>query len=261
MTEWDASGYARLSGLQQAMAAEVLASLDFEGSERVLDVGCGDGRITSDIAGRVPHGSVVGIDPSREMVAFATKRAGATSNLAFVEADARRIPFEDEFDVVVSFNALHWVTEQDEALRAIRSAMKPGGRALLRLVSAGERKSLEDVVEDARESPRWADHFAEFRKPFLHLTPDAYQAMAERAGLEIRRLQVEEKSWDFETRDAFVAFLNVTLVEWTRHLPEVDRTAFIEDAIDRYTPISGNDHTFTFYQMNVAMTTRGGVSG
>jgi trans-aconitate 2-methyltransferase len=55
MTEWDAAGYARRSGLQAAMANEVLALLELDGSERILDVGCGDGRITAEIAARVPQ--------------------------------------------------------------------------------------------------------------------------------------------------------------------------------------------------------------
>ena len=50
MTEWDASNYARRSALQETMAAQVLALLKFTGHERVLDIGCGDGRITAEIA-------------------------------------------------------------------------------------------------------------------------------------------------------------------------------------------------------------------
>ena len=69
MTEWDAAGYSRISSLQAAMAKEVLALLDLNGSERILDVGCGEGKITAEIASRVPRGSVVGIDPSHDMSA------------------------------------------------------------------------------------------------------------------------------------------------------------------------------------------------
>ena len=67
MTEWDATGYSRISSLQAAMAQEVLALLDLNGSERILDVGCGEGKITTEIASRVPRGLVVGVDPSHDM--------------------------------------------------------------------------------------------------------------------------------------------------------------------------------------------------
>ena len=65
MTEWAAAEYARRSQLQESMAAEVLALLELKGSEHVLDVGCGDGKITAQIAARVPHGAVVGVDASQ----------------------------------------------------------------------------------------------------------------------------------------------------------------------------------------------------
>jgi len=71
MTEWDAAEYSRQSWLQEAMAQEILALLDLNGSERILDVGCGDGKVTAEIASRASKGSVVGVDPSQEMISFA----------------------------------------------------------------------------------------------------------------------------------------------------------------------------------------------
>ncbi len=190
MTEWDAAEYSRRSALQEAMAEEVLALLDLEGSERVLDVGCGDGKITAEIATRVPRGSVVGVDASEAMISFASGQfpSAARPNLRFQVADARRLPFRNEFNLVVSFNALHWVPEQDAALRSIRSALMSEGRALLRLVPAGERKSLENVAEETRRSSRWRAHFSDFRDPYLHLTPEQYAAIAERNGLRVLRI-------------------------------------------------------------------------
>lgn len=92
MTEWNAELYRERSTLQQTMAAEVLQSLDLTSSERVLDVGCGDGRITFEIARRVPQGSVVGVDASSNMIELASQKSG--SNLRFEVADARSLPLE-----------------------------------------------------------------------------------------------------------------------------------------------------------------------
>ena len=105
MTEWQADDYSRQSSLQQAMADELLAKWTLRGDERALDVGCGDGKITAQIADRLPQGAVLGVDPSRDMIAFASARFGAPvhSNLRFEVGDARRLPYRREFDLVVSF--------------------------------------------------------------------------------------------------------------------------------------------------------------
>jgi trans-aconitate methyltransferase len=259
MAEWDAGEYNRHSGLQEALAEGPLGRLTLEGAERVLDVGCGDGKITAQIAARVPRGSVLGVDPSQNMIAFATRHFGPATrpNLRFEVADVRRLAYRGEFDRVVSFNALHWVPEQDAALRSIRTALVDAGQALLRLVPDGPRRSLEDVIEDVRHSARWAGHFTGFRKPYAHLSPQEYQDLAERSGFRVLRMELEDRAWDFQTREAFAAFARATFVEWTRHLPEGDWPAFIAEVLDRYRTVAAGSpqeaNTFRFYQLEAVL--------
>ena len=257
MTEWNASEYARISTLQAAMASEVLALLDLKGTERVLDVGCGNGKTTAEIAARLPHGSIVGVDASADMIAFAANHQSAHQNLQFAVADARQLPYQAEFDLVVSFNALHWVPQQDLALRSIHSALKRDGWAQLRLVPKGERKSLEDVLEETRLSSRWIGYFRSFRDPYLHLTAEQYGALAEQNGFQVAATRVALKSWDFPSRSAFLAFGEVTFVEWTQHLPPEERPAFATDVLDRYRLVAcdapGEENFFRFYQMDVTL--------
>jgi trans-aconitate 2-methyltransferase len=259
MTEWNAADYERISGLQQAMAEEVLALLDFKGAERILDVGCGNGKITAEIATRVPQGSVLGVDPSHEMITFASGHYGAAAypDLRFEIADARSLPYREEFDVVVSFNALHWIRQQGEALQSIYAALKPGARAQLRLVCKGERRSLEHVLEETCFSPRWVQYYQGFHQPYLHLTPEQYSDLAARNGLQVTDVETEDKSWDFKSRSAFEAFGEVTFVEWTRVLPAQEELNFTVDVLDRYREVAcqrpGEENTFKFYQMNISL--------
>lgn len=259
MTEWDAADYAQISALQKAMADEVLALLQLKGAERVLDVGCGDGKITAEIAARLRQGSVVGVDPSVKMIDYAQKQWGNSngSNMRFEVGDARRLPFREEFDLVVSFNALHWIPEQEQALASIHAAMKPGAMAQLRFVPAGPRKSLEDVLRETWQSPRWAPQFNGFRQPYLHLSPEQYKALAEQAGLRVDSERVSDTSWNFGSRKAFRAFAEVTFVEWTHMLREEgDKDAFTNDVLDRYAQVAGDDSTFKFYQMDIRLERR-----
>jgi len=261
MTEWNAAEYARLSALQAAMADEVLSLLrgHLRGDERVLDVGCGNGKVTREIASMVPRGSVVGVDASAKMVQFAAaagvgSRGGfPAANLSFQVVDARRLPFHDEFDLVVSFNALHWIAEKEQplALRGICAALKARGHARLRFVARGERKSLENVIEETAHSPRWEKHFAGHCDPYLHMSPEEYVALAGRCGLRVDSVEMKDHAWDFGSPAAFAAFGTVTFVEWSQHVPESERAAFVADALSRYRLVAGDDHTFRYYQMDV----------
>jgi trans-aconitate 2-methyltransferase len=260
MTEWNAPGYARIAALQQLMASEALSLLRLQGTERVLDLGCGNGKITAQIAARVPDGSVVGVDASAQMIAFSAEQYApvAHPNLRFENHDIRHLPFHEEFDLAVSFNALHWITEQDKALRAIHSAMKPNAIAQLRLVPAGTRKSLENVLEETCLSPRWRGYFDGFHDPYLHLTSERYGALAENNGLHVEHIATIDKAWDFHSREAFEAFGSVTFVEWSKNVPEEERPAFVEDVLNRYRAEvanqPGEENTFKFYQMDVTLS-------
>ena len=261
MTEWNAAEYARLSALQAAMAKEVLDLLrpKLRGDERILDVGCGNGKVTREIAAMLPKGSVVGVDASEKMVKFARAAVPndpavpAPTNVIFDVMDARHLRFEMAFDLVVSFNALHWVPEDDQeyVLRGIYAALKPNGLAQLRLVPRGARKSLENVNEETARSSRYEKLFVGIRDPYLHMTAESYSVLAEQCGFQVESVRVKDNAWDFGSASAFHAFASVTFVEWLQHIPESDHSEFIADALDRYKIVAGDDHTFRYYQMDI----------
>ncbi len=91
--KWNAADYAANSVVQQTWARELIARLHLRGDERVLDVGCGDGKVSAEIAQAVPRGSVVGIDASPQMIKFARAAfpPGKIPNLEFQVMDARKI--------------------------------------------------------------------------------------------------------------------------------------------------------------------------
>ena len=69
--KWDAKEYHKSSVEQQKWAQELIPKLALKGNERVFDIGCGDGKVTAEIAKQLPNGSVLGIDKSEEMILFA----------------------------------------------------------------------------------------------------------------------------------------------------------------------------------------------
>src|SRR5580693_7647130 len=130
-TKWNAAAYAANSTVQQSWARELIAKLKLRGDEQVLDIGCGDGKVTAEIARAVPHGRVLGVDASPEMIAFAKKTfpPSKISNLKFEVCDARKIKSPaGSFDFVFSNAALHWVDDHEAVLKGAAAVLKPGGR-------------------------------------------------------------------------------------------------------------------------------------
>ncbi len=184
VADWDGALYEKVNGLQRWLAARSLAGLELRGDERLLDVGCGDGQVTALLAARLPTGSVLGIDASPRMVDTAREHAVAGGRLEFDAGDVLSMPFVAEFDVIVSFNVLHWVHDQRRAFARIGAALRPGGWALLQFVCGGSRPSLEATAMQICETARWRGWFHDFPPPFVHPAPDEVRATADAAGLQ-----------------------------------------------------------------------------
>lgn len=249
MVEWLAGDYHRENSLQRWVAELSLERLDVGDARSLLDVGCGEGAVTARVAERVPEGEVLGVDPSHRMVEYAA-RTYPLPHLRFQVGDAREMDFEARFDLVVSFNALHWVraADQPRCMAGLARALRPGGRTFLQFVGQGPRTSLEDVVQQVTAAPEWRASFADFEKPYCHPTPEEYGALAEGAGLRVEGLDLLDRTWDFGSREGFEHWCEATFVEWTSRLDPARHADFIAAVLDRYEPVAG-PHTFRFYQL------------
>lgn len=256
MTDWDGAGYAHISGLQRAMATACLASVAVAGTERVLDVGCGDGYVTRLIASRVPDGSVLGVDPSPRMIEAARTADDQQDNVSFRVGDVTTMAFGPDFDLVVSFNALHWVADQETAYRNIAAALKPGGRVLVQFVCDGSRPSVERVAMEVTREARWASAFAGFAPPFTHIAPDALAAIAGSAGLEVTRQSVVDREWDFGSREQFARWCTVGFADWAARLPAADVPVFVDTVVDEYQRVVGRPGVFRFLQLRAELRPR-----
>jgi len=118
---WCAEGYAQHAAFVPALGAPLIDRLNPRPGERILDLGCGDGTLTMQIAAR--GCTVIGVDASADMIAAAQRR-GLDARLI----NAEHLPFDAEFDGVFSNAVLHWIKNADAVIAGVRTALKPGGR-------------------------------------------------------------------------------------------------------------------------------------
>ncbi len=235
--EWDAAAYARASSVQQQWARELIAKLSLHGHERVLDIGCGDGKVTAEIAATVGHGAVVGIDNSPGMIALAqaTYPRARWANLSFQLADAAGLPFAEEFDVVFSNATLHWVLDHAPVLRGIRRSLRPGGVALFQMGGRGNAQDVTATVEQVCADPAWRPYFEGMPFPYGFYGPEEYRGWLKEAGLTARRVELIPKDMRHASRADFEGWYRMTgSLAYTQRLPESLRPAFITQVVAAY---------------------------
>src|SRR3954454_1715502 len=109
--EWNSASYDRQSDPQLAMARDVIDRLDLRGDERVLDAGCGTGRVTAELLARVPDGTVIAVDGSSAMAEQPRDRLGDDVE-AFAQ-DLLELQLDQPVDAVLSTATFHWIPDHE----------------------------------------------------------------------------------------------------------------------------------------------------
>jgi trans-aconitate 2-methyltransferase len=219
-TPWDARTYDRSSEPQQSWAADVLARLDgIAPDARVLDVGCGTGRVTELLLELVPRGRVLAVDASDEMVALARQRLG--DRVEVWCQDALEIDLEQPVDAVVSTAVLHWITEHDRLWHTLAGALRAGGRLEVQCGGMGNIARVREVIDTiARESHRELVGWS----PWEFAGPRETERRLEQAGFTEIRCWLEERPTYPQDVDAFVR--TSILAAHVERLPEERREPF-----------------------------------
>lgn len=240
--KWNAADYAANSTVQQTWARELIARLDLRGDEHVLDVGCGDGKVTAEISCAVLRGFVAGIDASVEMIGFALRAfpQAQIPNLKFHVCDAReigavgRVTPGAPFDIIFSNAALHWVDNHQAILRGMASVLKSGGRLV---VSCGGRGNAQDVFLALRPEmrlKRWSGFFRRMPKPYFFYAPEDYRKWLPKSGFKINSLKLAPKDATYAGAEGFAAWLRTTWLPYVQRVPEDLREEFIAAVTARY---------------------------
>lgn len=126
----------------------MLGRLDLSGEERVLDAGCGSGRVTELLLERLPAGYVVALDASEAMIGEARRRLrGAGRRVGLVVADlAAQPPLGRSVDAILSTATFHWIRDHDALFRHLASVLRPGGRLAAQCGGTGNIGRLRDAV-------------------------------------------------------------------------------------------------------------------
>lgn len=231
---WIGEKYHQFSQQQKIVADALIHQYAFHETDYLLDVGCGDGKITHSLAQDcVPNGHAIGVDPSLSMITFAREKF-RRNNLEFAINTAAGIEYENQFDVITSFSSLHWEPKQKEALQAFKRALKLGGHILLAI--PGPDFVLRESIGHISSKPIYKNYFHAYRSPGKIWTVNEYAQLLIDTDFEINKIERVDRPYWMKDQNEYRGLLDAMLPQLSV-LPESMRedflTALIEEVIAR----------------------------
>lgn len=196
----DAKHYRDHSSTQYGLAHELLEQIVFQGNETILDIGCGDGRITSELAKSLPKGILIGVDSSFSMIDLAMRSFPKNQypNLEFKQISAEALSLNSFADMILVINALHWMQDPNKALYNMMTALKPEGR--LFILTYPKESPYWLFLEETLKAPEWK-RYQSYSTYGTMLNTQEYVSLLTNLGMKIDDVSTEERIAIYQTKE------------------------------------------------------------
>ncbi len=228
---WNGKNYRHVSSPQYSINMEFLNNIKFNGDESILDIGCGNGDTSREIAKRVSDGMVLGIDASNSMIDEAVDTQ-LQSNLSFKLINVADMNFVEQFDIVTTFFCMQWVADKKLVFRKIFNSLKDGGKFFM--IVPMPHSHLPRIRQRLVESSRWREYFSSYQDPLIYINDNSYDLYAQQAGFQINKYEVELSPVCFSTYDSFFKFM-YEMTPHLKQLPSEDlKNDFMRELLEEY---------------------------
>ena len=212
--DWRGEAYDRISAPHAAMGAPALDRLELRGDERVLDAGCGSGRLTERLLERLPDGHVIALDGSGSMLAQAARRLERFGDrISYVQADLADppLPIDGHVDAILSTATFHWVLDHDALFTGLAGVLRGGGQLSVQCGGEGNGEAMFEAASAEGVETRGALHFAGVEETLRRL---------ERTGFGEGRAWLTAETIPFDTREAMLDYIITPFLRPATGLPE-----------------------------------------
>jgi trans-aconitate methyltransferase len=231
--KWNAKDYAENSTAQLSWANELISKLNLQGNESLLDIGCGDGKITAFIAQTLPEGRVVGIDRSESMIKHAEDQF-SLHNLSFHIMDATEISLKEKFNIAFSNAVLHWVHDHKSVLSTLKNHLTSNGKILFQMGGYGNAEDMQTVINEFTISDQWQEYFTGFVVPYRFCKIEDYEQWLGETGYEAKRIELFPKDMVHKNADGLKGWLRTTWFPHTDQLPDNEKEDFLDSIVEQY---------------------------
>lgn len=227
---WDPKLYNDKHAFVWQSAKGLLDLLAPQRGESILDLGCGTGHLTAEIA--ATGARVVGIDRSADMIAEAKAKYPA---IDFQVVDATQLKFDQQFDAVFSNAALHWILDAKAVVAGIARALKPGGRFIAEFGGKGNIQTLMRAINEAAAKFGIAEGLEKLGWFYPGIAE--YAALLENYGLEVREASLFHRPTRLEDAEAGLdSWLRMFRGAVLERLPAERQPEFLREVATRARP-------------------------
>lgn len=254
MTEWNADSYHKVSAPQTSWGRRVLARLAVRGDERAIDAGCGSGRLTGALMERLPRGSLIAIDRSRNMLvtARANLRPVFGRRVAYVQVALPHLPFVNAADLVFSTATFHWVKDHPRLFAGIFQALRSRGRLHAQCGGGPNLAHAHALAERVMHAPPFQPYFADWPGPWEFADAATTADRLRAAGFVDIDTHLEEAPTTLASEADYREF--VTTVIYHPHLERLPSADLKRVFIDRVTELAATDEppfTLDYWRLNM----------
>jgi trans-aconitate methyltransferase len=252
--EWNAAAYHKVAAPQTDWGRRVLARLEVRGDERVIDAGCGSGRLTADLMARLPDGQLIAIDRSWNMLitARANLRPGFGDRVSFVQVELPRLPFKAWADLVFSTATFHWVPDHPALFRGIFESLAPQGRLFAQCGGGPNLVEAHALAADVMHRKLFAPYFATWTRIWEFASPEVTRDRLHDAGFVDIDASLEPAPTTLADEVSYREF--VTTVIYHAHLarlPEGSLRARFIDEITARAAATSPPFTLDYWRLNL----------
>ena len=228
--EFDGEKYKAASLPQKEWGTSLISQLSLQGNETILDLGCGDGILTEQLSLLVPNGKVLGVDASIGMIN--TSKKLCRDNLDFVQTDINNLHFSNEFDVIFSNAALHWIKDHNLLLHNSYAALKTNGILLCSFGGHGNVTNFLEVIQNKISEDKYRDYFINFEMPWFMPSKSQYQELISNIGFSEFTIEVVNRDRYFSTSDEMIKWIDQpSIVPFIERIPDTLKSTFRNEVI------------------------------
>jgi trans-aconitate methyltransferase len=241
--QWKSALYESKHSFVWQYGADCLELLSPKRGERILDLGCGTGQLTAEIA--ASGASAIGIDRAPTMISQAQQNY---PDLQFEVTDATNFHFVEPFDAVFSNATLHWIKEPEKVITCIWNALKPGGRFVAEFGGKGNITAIVTAINNALEIVGYPAEPE--RNPWYFPSIGDYATLLENQGFSVTYATLFERPTPLEDGEKGLQnWLEMFANSFLQAIPINKRTSVIEDIENQLRPELYRDGTwFADYQ-------------